>query len=286
MGGDRTRPKGGSANTVTLPLATLESYYDRRFVGDLAEVNRNAAQVLIDLFYSVDHINGLGLQYAVGTSSETVTRTYTDVSDQTVYSQATELMASSGPEWTIEIRWNATRTGFDKFLRARDRIGTASATPRAVFDMPGCVTAYEFSEDYTSSKGANHITMFGDGEGDTRPTSGPQDATALIAAGWPRVEYRATRSGVVEVPTLIDHALSQLAWKAKGAQIFTVTANATDGPLLGVDWFLGDDIAVDVAWSPRHPNGITTRARAIGWELDTTGAGTVTPLLQEESDDA
>lgn len=278
---------GGSANTVELGLATLESYFDRRYMYSATYTQTRISQVAVNVFFFGADEDGIGLNYGVPTIvAPLVDRTYSSDSDQTVYAALSELMNSTGIEWTIVIEWaDATKSAFKKTFSARPRIGTESDTPRAVFDMPGCVSSYTFSEDYTSSKGANHITMFGDGEGDTRPTSGPQIAQPLIDAGWPRVEYRATRSGVTQPSTLIEHAQEMLAWKASGAQIFTVTADASAGPLLGVDWSLGDDIALVVAWSPRHPSGLAIRARAVGWELDLSGSGSVTPLLQEDGDE-
>lgn len=280
---------GGSSETVELSLATLEAYYDRRYITDQTWNNYPTSSVAAFVMNSVN-VEGIGLIYPTGVANtnDSISRTYSGDSNQTVYSVLSELMASNPFEWSIAVDWkDASKTSFKKFFQGGPTIHGAAPgqTPSAVFDMPGNVTEYVFTEDYTSSKGANHITMFGDGEGETRPTSGPQVAQDLINAGWPRVEYRATRSGVTQAATLIDHALSMLAWKAQGAQIFTVTADATTGPLLGVDWALGDVVAVDVYSSPRHPDGFHITARSIGWELD-TNAGTVTPLLQEESDDA
>jgi len=280
---------GGSSETVTLNLATLEAYYDRRFVRTKTFTQQRVSVVAVNLWYDNSNEQGISVGWAVPALPDVIDRTYSDESDQTLYSALSDLMGSTGIEWTVEIDWtDAQHTAFKKtFTTGRPRLGVVDAVnPSAVFDMPGSVTEYELSEDYTSSKGANHITIFGDGEGESRPSSGPQSNEVLIDAGWPRFEFRATRSGVTQTETLIAHAQSMLAWKAQGAQIFTVTADATTGPLLGVDWSLGDVVGVDVYESPRHPDGFHINARSIGWELDVTSpVPTVTPLLQEESDD-
>jgi hypothetical protein len=280
---------GGSGETVDLSLATLEAYYDRRYITDQTWNNYPSSFVAAFVMNSVNP-EGIGLVYptSVGPTGDTISRAYTSVSDTTVYSVLGELMASNPFEWTITVDWkDSTHTAFKKYFEGGPTVhgSPPGGVPSAVFDMPGCVTEYTFTEDYTSSKGANHITMFGDGEGDARPSSGAQVRSDLISAGWPRVEYRATRSGVTQTNTLIRHAQDMLAWKAQGAQIFTVTADATTGPRLGVDWALGDVVAVDVYHSPRHPDGFHITARSIGWELDVTSPiPTVTPLLQEETD--
>ncbi|WBQ03793.1 hypothetical protein [Kribbella sp. CA-293567] len=279
---------GGSSATVELSLATLEAYFDRRYVSDRIELQRDGAQIALDLAYDADHVQGIGLQYAGTTTPFKFDRTYSSLSDQTAYSQLTELMrVQDGPEWTIRVDWkDAAKTSFKKTFTTAARIGVASSIPSAVFDMPGSVISYTFTEDFTSRRGANHISMFGDGEGETRPTGTPAIAYDLLDNGWPRFEQRSTRSGVVKPSTLYSHALEELSWKATGAQIFTVTANASTGPILGKDWALGHDVALDVATSPRHPNGVNIIARAIGWELDVVGLATVTPLLEEQDADS
>lgn len=273
---------GGSDSSVELGLATLESYFDRRYVADAVHTTW-ASQIAFNLVYDTWNHEGIPFQWDWTNYYPIVTRTYRRDADQTVYSALTELMRSeAGPEWTIWYRWvGGDTTTIHNVLQIKPRIGVASSNPTAVFDLPGNVKTYRMGEDFTSGKGANHIEMFGDGEGDTRPqTTTPARAEDLLDAGWPRYEYRATRSGVKHPATLDGHAFEALAWMAAGARTYTVTADASTAPRLGRDWAIGDDVRLDVSWSPRHPDGFSIVGRAIGWEID-TGEGTVTPLLEE-----
>lgn len=276
--------KGGISSDLQLSLVSLEGYYDRRYVIDRVDTQKNAAQIAIDLVFDAESSEGIGITYQVFVTQGAMDRTYTRDSDQTVYSQLTEIMGvQGGCEWTIEVAWtNSLKTSFTKIFKGGPHVGPIEVVPSAVFDLPGCITDYEYSEDFTSGRGANQVESFGDGEGPSRPQSQPARDEALLAAGWPRYEYRQTFASVTSTAVLGAHSWEALRLKATGAKIFTVSADATTAPKLGVDWVLGSDVIVEIEWSPRHPDGYGTRARAIGWELDTL-ANVVTPLLQEDA---
>src|SRR5207253_2902958 len=147
-----------------------------------------------------------------------------DGDDKTILSCLNEVMGlDGGPEWTIDVIWNAAHSGFQFPLRVRQQIGTQTTTPEAVFDYPGCVAEYVLSESYEQGKGATRVIARGEGEGSSRLTSTVQEATALIAGGWPAWEYRYTpATGITDPDQLIAHASSSLALMAQGAQVWTV----------------------------------------------------------------
>lgn len=277
---------GGSDEVVSLSLVTLEGYFDRRYVKDHVFTARSGQDIAVGIVFDADSVEGIGVTYSAFSSAPYRDRTYTSESDQTVYSQLTELMGvEDGPEWTIDILWKSTHTGFEKRLVVDLSVGNnfdiGDATVNAIFDYPGSLRSYELLEDFTSNKGANHVEIFGDGEGETRPSGTPGRAEALIAAGWPRFEYRRTIAGATDPATLTSHAAELVGWMGSGANIYTATADVSVGPKVGVDWILGSYVGLTVYRSPRHPGGLNIIARAIGWELDTV-SGTVTPLLEEQ----
>lgn len=151
----------------------------------------------------------------------------------------------------------------------------------AVFDCPGCVVKYEYAEDYSADKGANHVVAVSSGEGDARPESAPARDEAALAAGWPRYEYRWTPStSISEVDTLNAHAAKRLKQLATGTNTLSLTARTSVAPVIGVDWNQGYDIEADVT-SERHPDGFKLIGRCIGYEVDPR-ADTVTPVLLDE----
>jgi hypothetical protein len=94
-----------------------------------------------------------------------------DGDDKSILSCLKEVMAlDGGPEWTIDVAWNAGHNGFQFPLRVR-RDRYPDRDPEAVFDFPGCVASYTLSESYEQGKGATVVLARGEGEGS--PASPP-----------------------------------------------------------------------------------------------------------------
>lgn len=275
--------EGGGAQGIQLGAATLERYLDSRFPGTQTLIGTDQAAVISAL---VTPALTDGPPIIIDAPSAGVTMNYLteDGDDKSVLSCLQEIMGlEGGPEWTIDVAWNAGHNGFQFPLRVRPAIGTQVATPEGVFDFPGCVSSYTLSESYEAGKGAVVVLARGEGEGSSRLTSSPHEATALIASGWPRWEYRFTpATGVTDPDQLDAHAAKTLALMARGAQVWSIEAVASRAPRLGRDWGLGDTIHLAVERSPRHPQGADTVARCWSWELD-PGADRVRPILVEEN---
>ena len=273
--------EGGSAQTVQLGAATLETYLGARYPGTQTLLSTDQASVIAALAtpaltsgppFVIDAV-------ATGTTMDYLTA---DGDDKTILSCLNEVMGlDGGPEWTIDVVWNAAHSGFQFPLRVRKAIGVQAATA-VTFDFPGCVNAYSLAESYESGKGATAVIARGEGEGSSRLTSSTYTATTLISAGWPLWEYRYTpATGVTDPDQLNAHATQTLALMAPGGQVWSVEAVASRAPRLGEDWGLGDSIHLAVETSPRHPQGTDVTARCWAWELD-AGADRVRPILVED----
>ncbi|MFF5186472.1 hypothetical protein ACFY30_22295 [Streptomyces sp. NPDC000345] len=274
--------EGGSATTVQLGAATLEAYLDARFPGTQTMVGVDQATVVTNLVtpaltqgppFVIDAV-------ATGTVMDYLSN---DGDDKSILSCLTEVMGlDGGPEWTIDVEWNAQHTGFQFPVRIRSRVGLQSPNPEGVFDYPGCVAEYVLAESYEQGKGATRIIARGEGEGSSRLTSPATDATALLASGMPLWEYRYTpATGVTDPDQLTAHAAKTLALMAQGAQVWSVQGVASQSPRLGATWSLGDTVHLAVERSPRHPAGTDVVARCWAWELD-PGADRIRPILVEE----
>jgi len=274
--------ESGSATTAQLGAATLERYLDSRFPGTQTLVGADQASVISALVSPA--LTGGPPIVIDATSTGVVMDYYTqDGDDKTILACLQEIMAlDGGPEWTIDVVWNASHSGFQFPLRVRSAIGVQGATS-TTFDFPGCVASYTLSESYENGKGATVVIARGEGEGESRLTSSAHEATALIAGGWPRWEYRYTpATGVTDPDQLDAHATQSLALMAQGGQVWTLEAVASQAPRLGTDWGLGDTVHLAVDTSPRHPQGADMTARCWSWTLD-PGADRVQPVLVEES---
>jgi len=273
---------GGSAQTVDLGLSTMERYLDSRFPGTQTFVGADQADIITGL---VTPALTYGPPIVIDAPSTGTTLDYAsdDGDDKSILSCLQELMGlEGGPEWTIDTVWNASHNGFQWPLRVRPAIGVQGATA-VTFDFPGCVDSYSLAKSYEAGKGATTVLARGEGEGSSRLTSAVYEATALLAAGWPRWEYRFTpATGVTDPDQLNSHASQAVTLMSQGAQVWTVEAVASQAPRLGQDWALGDTLCLAVEQSPRHPQGTSVTARCWAWELE-PGSDRVRPILVEES---
>lgn len=273
---------GGSATTVQLGAATLEAYLDARYPGTQVLLNKDQADIVAAL--AAPALTG-GPPFVIDAVATGTTMDYlsSDGDDKTILSCLTEVMGmEGGPEWTVDVVWNAGHNGFQFPLRVRKQIGMIDATPEAVFDFPGCVSTYSLAESYEREKGATRVIARGEGEGESRLTSRVQEATDLTSSGWPVWEHRYTpSSGITDPDQLNAHAARSLALMARGAQVWTMEAVGSHAPRLGTDWALGDSVRLAVETSPRHPAGATVVARCWAWELE-PAANRVRPILVEE----
>jgi hypothetical protein len=281
-GGAVLTREAGSAQSVQLGAATLERYLGSRFPGTQTLIGTDQAAVISAL---ATPALTAGPPIVIDAPSTGVVMDYLtqDGDDKTILSCLQEVMGlDGGPEWTIDVQWNGAHSGFQFPLRVRPKIGVQAATS-TTFDFPGCVATYTLAESYEDGKGATVVVARGEGEGSSRLTSSPHEATALIASGWPRWEYRFTpATGVTDPDQLEAHAAKTLALMARGGQVWTLDAVASRAPRLGRDWGLGDTVHLAVERSPRHPQGADMVARCWSWELD-PGADRVRPILVEES---
>jgi len=192
------RPKDLTDN-LPLALATIESYLDRRLVGDVTYTGVGQNAIVADLFARFVVIGPHGgipfrVQYATAGAGQVRDRSYLRTDRKTVYSALTELSAVlGGPEWTVE--WETWIDGggithITPVLYVGDRVGTPvtpGLAPAATFDAPGCIIAAVMVEDYSSGKGANSVIAYSSATAGTVPTS-----PAQVAAddGAPHVRSR------------------------------------------------------------------------------------------------
>jgi hypothetical protein len=274
---------GGSASTVSLGLVTPEAYFDRRYTGTIALSQQDQATVMTAVMASA-MTGGPPLVMDAPATGVLMDCTLQDSDDKTILSAASDIMAAEGgPEWTVDVAWNGSGTGFVLPVRVRPAIGVQTSTPEGTFDYPGTVSSYTLTESYEQGKGATVVQARGEGEGDSRVTSQVHTATDLIAAGWGRFTYRYTPAAGLTDPAALDaHAAASLALMQTGGAVWTVEATASRAPRLGVDWGLGDTVRLAVESSPRHPGGADVAARAWSWELD-AAADKIRPILVEDA---
>lgn len=274
----KSKGAGSDAVWVSLDMATLEHYFDRRYTGDLTFVHEDQVAIAAAVIDNVA-VDGLNFTIEAATSGVFRDRAYFDDEDKTALTNLGQLIdIENGIEFTIELRWaDEDHMVLERVVVLRQRIGTSPVVP-VRFELPGPVVDFDMVEDYTGDFGANDVMATSSGEGDLRPESAHQVAAAQIANGWARFESRFSPStSITDVSTLNAHAADRVARTADGLTQFTLEANLDAAPRLGRDFHLGDDLTA-VFTCPRFPPitdvdgqvgpGYEHTVRCTGWELD------------------
>jgi hypothetical protein len=259
---------------VGLSLVTAEDCLNDRFVGNetfTATPQNTIVRTLVQKYMTGYPIRVVELAGA----NPVRDRTYLDQDDKTLFSVLDELSGViGGPEWTIDWEWVGTGLGMVLYVGAR--IGAAKPADleaAAQFYLPGNLDSAKLVEAYRRGEGANDVMATSSGAGNGRPQSPRQTVTNDLR---PRVEFRwSPSSSIVSIPTLTGHAQRALADMSDGTVELSLVANRAEGPQLGTDWGLGDDIGFDLtSWA--WPDGITGTARVVSIEVTDT---TITPVL-------
>lgn len=297
----RVRDEG---NNLAIPLVTAEGYFGRRYTGNYApvQVDQNTiCTTLVASFAATAPTGSAGLvglpitSNVVGAAGVLRDRTYTDISDQFLSKSLSELMGvQGGPEWTVSWKHSTGPERYFPVFNVGTRIGspvTVGLMPSTVFEMGGTstggsVTSVVYTEDYSAGKGANFVTATG-----TQDATGgrPQQSISSADARRPAIEYRWNPStSIIDPATLLSHATQTSPIMANGARALALTSDATTGPKLGSDWFLGDTVGYSIGGPdangvetvPAFPGGISGTARVIGWQIQPdVPTPVVTPIL-------
>lgn len=291
-GGMVTKRTPNQSDLLPLTLATLEAYFDRRFVGDVvyAGVGQNAIVADLIARFVADGVKpGLPIRVQYTNAGTLRDRTYNDIDDKTVYSVLTELAGViGGPEWTVGWEWRTNPERITPVLYVGDRIGvspSAGLSPNATFEIPGPVIAIALEEDFSSGRGATDVMAVSTAQGSTRPQSAHMLSGDTVR---PTFEFRFTPStSITSVSVLTGHAQASLVALQNGTRSTMMSAVAANAPRLGVDFFIGDDVGyvaggLDANGKylvPAFAGGLIGVARAIGWDLAISDTPILTPVL-------
>lgn len=279
-----TKRDSSEDDVVTLGLASVTAYFDRRFVGDETFTGAEPTQIVADLVetYVAD---SLPIIVEAAASDYSLNRTYRDADDKSVLSVVNEISAlRHGPEWAVQWRQSTLgdRVTYVPVLIVADRLGVEpldGLSPAVTFDLPGAVAAIQYAEDYASGQGANVVRAVSTVQANQRPESPDQ---IDIPTGHLRVEARVQpATSMTSVSELTDHAESALERMREGAQEWVITLNAETAPRFGLDWWLGDVISVVVApgSTARWPHGFTRLFRVAGCKWTIANTPTVEPIV-------
>ena len=269
---------GQGAEWYECYLATLEHYLGRRYCADLSYDDTDQATIAAGV---MDGIAVDGLDFTIDAPATGILRDLDvkDADDKTALAVLTELLeADRGLDFTVDLEWtDDDHLQLHRILRFRERLGISPAIP-TTFTLPGSVVDYVVVEDYSEGYGANDVVATSSGSGELRPQSVHQQISTAIANGWARFEYRySAGENIKRIATLNSAARRRARVMADGITQTTITSQLDNGPRVGVDFALGDDIRVELT-SAGFPAlvdangqlqpGFAVTERCVGWEID------------------
>lgn len=254
---------------LILATATPEQYLLQRRVTTRSYMGKDRAGIAVELLSdagSTDLGSGMGLEVDAVLTGDTIDRRYLASDQTTVYAALRELAEAGTLEWTIDLEWADTaETRIRRIIRLRDRIGQRAARPPLFETATG--TKYTLTEDFSTGRYANHVVVYGDGEGEDMPRSDPAIDTTALAGGTPIVEAVLHIRDATTAEERNALAQAELARLMHGVKLWDLDCPLNQYPRLGYDIGLGDWGAWDVE-GPRHPTGAQGQGRVIGWGLD------------------
>lgn len=260
---------------LTLTLATVEHYFDSVYIKDHVYSNRDQCEIVSDLVTSTLKDHRFVLDVESTASSIRRDRTYEMSSDKTLLSAIQELSnVQNGPEWCTS--WHARDGKYVPVLTVADRIG--SSEPVTTFDE-SVMTSFKVLEDYTAGYGANMVTAVGATEGEDQLRS---DVMVAEQSYRPVVEHVVRPStSITQKETLNAHASSALQQLRDGTNTVSMTLSLMAAPIVYKAWTPGDVIKWSIADDDGRFNGFDHgEARIVGYEINFSGAWTITPSMQ------
>ena len=226
--------------SIALRGSTLDAYLSR-------------VEIQEDLFYTADQIDiargllghlagqanaNISLDLQSGTSGVTRDRAYLESERGTYGQRLVELaQVDGGFEWSINLELVGGSL-VRKWVWGYPKLGVQNPAPHLFAAGRSGGDILEWSEEADALRGATRWRAQGSTSGaDASTTSAPlmstpHEATAHLAAGWPRIDRTLSYSTVSEVQTLEDYAAFWAARAAGALRVDQVTVTFGTNPSL------------------------------------------------------
>jgi hypothetical protein len=270
------RERKSGSNGVELTLVTFEHYLDRVYITDHSFNQMPQTEIAKNL---LNDIAGHRINYGYDITPSNIKRdrNYTADQDKTIFSALQELSGViEGCEWYVDWRIENDGTYCPYFVCA-DHVGSTKVS--TTFDI-SVMTDFSYLEDYTSGYGANAVKAVSPADGSVRPES---TWHRLDDPYRPIIEDKIQPStSITQIDTLEAHAEAELQQLQNGTNTFSVTIAMSVAPKINIDWRLGDEVSFQLGAlsDVMIPEFTSVEARIVGFDIDTSGSGTITPIIQ------
>jgi len=281
-----TRTYQSQAKSVQLYAKTLDQYPTKRMVTtDRSFTNTDPRNIMRQLYTDMQFDpNSIQVDLPSAFSTANTIDLDVAVSEQKTYRAVIDQVATGadGFEWTID--WRREGNSYKKTLRIGMPLGSLPGDNSPVFEYPGNILNYWRND--TIGAGGTNIFGIGAGEGENM-TVVEVEHTALLSAGFPRLDASVTFKDVEDINILEQMTLVQAQLSKVPQPVYTVQMKADREPAFG-DYGLGDYCKL-VIKDPLHPSpGTTFITRILGWDYRPASSDGVeeVQLIFQGDDDA
>jgi hypothetical protein len=250
-----TRKYNPADQTLTLGGNEFWSYFDRRYIRAAVNLSEDQLAIAQSVINTAQSANGGNIGVTVGTETSPITKSLLAYSyELRKVSTTVEDMAKTvdGFDFRIDVAYDSNGVP-QKYLRlGYPRLGATGSASGLVFEFPGSITDYEWSDDATKMSNALYVTGAGSGE---TSLQAPIQAPDMIDAGYPLLEDTYSLKNVTDQGQLNERAQALSAARKGLVTIPSITVRTDVEPKLG-SYSPGDDATVTITDS-RFPTGMS-----------------------------
>lgn len=287
-------PYDDNGNKRAVTAVSLWSYLRRRYLLSRRQYTAvdqfDIVRDLVDYVQTSIGGNGnIGIVVETNDSGIVRDRTY-EAFEVKEIGEAIEQLAAvdNGFDFGIDCAWDLSTGALVKTLRLANRRGRPFNVSGHVFALGRNVISYKWPTDGTSV--ANRVVATGAGEGTSMLTATGVDSYQYLplasgGPGYPVLEAVSSWKDISVKANLVDRANAAVAARSTTTTLPSLVVRADLDPVLG-SYITGDAarFVVEPRQSPRHPDGLDTYIRIMGWDVtvDDAGLESVTLLAGSE----
>lgn len=263
-----SRVYSAQSKSVQLFGLSFEQYARKRLLTNNYDFNTVEQRNIFRQFWlDIQSVTGGNLNINVPSSFPTVhSKSYDSLGTDFRYANEaiSEIAdADDGFDWYIQITKDGTNYRKD-IVVGYPTIGTGAGPGMVVFEYPGNITQYYYTEPMADA--GTDIYVIGAGEGSEMKVGYFQQTAMKTSQGWPRWDVDISRKDISVQSNLDSYASQMGVIRKPPMSVIKLTLKGDVTPEFG-SYNLGDLCKIIIT-DPRFPNTANFSKRLVKWELN------------------